>query len=299
MCRPSPAPPWSDSTPEVADHDDEAAPLERERPRVVLGVSGGIAAYKACELLRRLTESGHDVTVVPTESALEFVGAPTWAALSGQARGRERLEPGARGSARAAGPAGRPRAGRARHRRPAGQGRSRPGRRPADQHPAHREVPGGARPGHAHRDVGAPGDPGQRGHAARPRRPGARARRGPAHRQGHRQGPAARPRGDLRGRPAGAGPARRRGRPRRSPRRGLGRRDQGVPRPGPVPRQPILRPAGLRPGPGRSRPGRLGDAGQRERRPARARPAPTSSGWRRPRSSAPRWSRPPRARTPS
>jgi phosphopantothenoylcysteine decarboxylase/phosphopantothenate--cysteine ligase len=51
---------------------------------VVLGVSGGIAAYKACELLRRLTESGHDVTVVPTASALEFVGAPTWAALSGK-----------------------------------------------------------------------------------------------------------------------------------------------------------------------------------------------------------------------
>jgi phosphopantothenoylcysteine decarboxylase/phosphopantothenate--cysteine ligase len=53
-------------------------------PKVVLGVSGGIAAYKACELLRRLTESGHDVTVVPTAAALEFVGAPTWAALSGK-----------------------------------------------------------------------------------------------------------------------------------------------------------------------------------------------------------------------
>lgn len=53
------------------------------RPRVVLGVSGGIAAYKACELLRRLTESGHDVRVVPTASALRFVGAPTWSALSG------------------------------------------------------------------------------------------------------------------------------------------------------------------------------------------------------------------------
>jgi len=52
-------------------------------PQVVLGVSGGIAAYKACELLRLLTESGHDVRVVPTESALRFVGAATWAALSG------------------------------------------------------------------------------------------------------------------------------------------------------------------------------------------------------------------------
>jgi phosphopantothenoylcysteine decarboxylase/phosphopantothenate--cysteine ligase len=52
--------------------------------RVVLGVSGGIAAYKACEVLRLLTEAGHDVTVVPTTAALEFVGAATWAALSGK-----------------------------------------------------------------------------------------------------------------------------------------------------------------------------------------------------------------------
>ncbi|MDX2293401.1 MULTISPECIES: bifunctional phosphopantothenoylcysteine decarboxylase/phosphopantothenate--cysteine ligase CoaBC [Streptomyces] len=53
------------------------------KPKVVLGVSGGIAAYKACELLRRFTESGHDVRVVPTDSALHFVGAATWSALSG------------------------------------------------------------------------------------------------------------------------------------------------------------------------------------------------------------------------
>ncbi|MGP3930708.1 bifunctional phosphopantothenoylcysteine decarboxylase/phosphopantothenate--cysteine ligase CoaBC [Nonomuraea sp. KM88] len=51
--------------------------------KVVLGVSGGIAAYKACELLRLFTESGHEVRVVPTRDALKFVGAPTWAALSG------------------------------------------------------------------------------------------------------------------------------------------------------------------------------------------------------------------------
>ncbi|REK88108.1 bifunctional phosphopantothenoylcysteine decarboxylase/phosphopantothenate--cysteine ligase CoaBC [Streptomyces inhibens] len=48
-----------------------------------MGVSGGIAAYKACELLRRLSESGHDVRVVPTASALHFVGEATWSALSG------------------------------------------------------------------------------------------------------------------------------------------------------------------------------------------------------------------------
>lgn len=52
--------------------------------RVVLGVAGGIAAYKACELLRLLTESGHQVRVTPTAAALNFVGAATWAALSGQ-----------------------------------------------------------------------------------------------------------------------------------------------------------------------------------------------------------------------
>ncbi|MEC4015539.1 bifunctional phosphopantothenoylcysteine decarboxylase/phosphopantothenate--cysteine ligase CoaBC [Streptomyces sp. H27-D2] len=54
-----------------------------DKPKVVLGVSGGIAAYKACELLRRLTESGHDVRVVPTASSLHFVGEATWSALSG------------------------------------------------------------------------------------------------------------------------------------------------------------------------------------------------------------------------
>ena len=52
--------------------------------RVVLGVTGGIAAYKACALVRRFSESGHDVVVVPTEAALKFVGAATWSALSGK-----------------------------------------------------------------------------------------------------------------------------------------------------------------------------------------------------------------------
>src|SRR5689334_16779006 len=59
-------------------------PRPEDAPKVVLGVAGGIAAYKACELLRLLTESGHRVRVVPTAAALHFVGEPTWAALSGQ-----------------------------------------------------------------------------------------------------------------------------------------------------------------------------------------------------------------------
>ncbi|MFJ9696083.1 bifunctional phosphopantothenoylcysteine decarboxylase/phosphopantothenate--cysteine ligase CoaBC [Kitasatospora sp. NPDC101183] len=63
-----------------------------DAPRVALGVSGGIAAYKACELLRRFTESGHQVTVVPTEAALHFVGEATWAALSGRPAATETWE---------------------------------------------------------------------------------------------------------------------------------------------------------------------------------------------------------------
>ena len=61
----------------AASADAADAPPAAARPRVVLGVGGGIAAYKVCELLRRLTESGHEVRVVPTASALHFVGAPT------------------------------------------------------------------------------------------------------------------------------------------------------------------------------------------------------------------------------
>ena len=51
--------------------------------RIVLGVGGGIAAYKVASLLRLFTEAGHDVTVIPTEAATRFVGVATWEALSG------------------------------------------------------------------------------------------------------------------------------------------------------------------------------------------------------------------------
>jgi phosphopantothenoylcysteine decarboxylase / phosphopantothenate---cysteine ligase len=52
--------------------------------RIVVGVSGGIAAYKACTVVRQLTEAGHQVRVIPTESALRFVGAATFEALSSE-----------------------------------------------------------------------------------------------------------------------------------------------------------------------------------------------------------------------
>ena len=51
---------------------------------ILLGVGGGIAAYKSCDLLRRLQERGHNVTVVPTPASLNFVGRATWEALSGK-----------------------------------------------------------------------------------------------------------------------------------------------------------------------------------------------------------------------
>ncbi|WP_457950252.1 bifunctional phosphopantothenoylcysteine decarboxylase/phosphopantothenate--cysteine ligase CoaBC [Pseudarthrobacter sp. alpha12b] len=51
--------------------------------RIVLGVGGGIAAYKVASLLRLFTEAGHDVTVIPTEASTRFIGTATWEALSG------------------------------------------------------------------------------------------------------------------------------------------------------------------------------------------------------------------------
>lgn len=51
--------------------------------RIVLGVGGGIAAYKVASLLRLFTEAGHNVTVIPTEASTRFIGTATWEALSG------------------------------------------------------------------------------------------------------------------------------------------------------------------------------------------------------------------------
>ncbi|HEY7854207.1 MAG TPA: bifunctional phosphopantothenoylcysteine decarboxylase/phosphopantothenate--cysteine ligase CoaBC [Aquiluna sp.] len=51
--------------------------------RILLGITGGIAAYKAANLIRAFSEAGHDVTVLPTENALRFIGQPTLEALSG------------------------------------------------------------------------------------------------------------------------------------------------------------------------------------------------------------------------
>jgi len=52
--------------------------------RIVVGVTGGIAAYKTVQLVRLLVTDGHEVHVIPTANALRFVGAPTWEAISRQ-----------------------------------------------------------------------------------------------------------------------------------------------------------------------------------------------------------------------
>ena len=51
---------------------------------IVLGVAGGISAYKSCDLVRRLQDQGYLVTVVPTRASLNFVGVATWEALTGR-----------------------------------------------------------------------------------------------------------------------------------------------------------------------------------------------------------------------
>ncbi|MCD2144387.1 bifunctional phosphopantothenoylcysteine decarboxylase/phosphopantothenate--cysteine ligase CoaBC [Gordonia paraffinivorans] len=55
----------------------------KTRRRILIGVGGGIAAYKVCSVIRHFTEAGHEVRVVPTPAALEFVGKATFEALSG------------------------------------------------------------------------------------------------------------------------------------------------------------------------------------------------------------------------
>ncbi|QNG18909.1 bifunctional phosphopantothenoylcysteine decarboxylase/phosphopantothenate--cysteine ligase CoaBC [Rhodococcus triatomae] len=69
--------------PDGASRSAIGADVPDTRKRIVVGVGGGIAAYKSCALIRDFTEAGHKVRVVPTESALEFVGRATFEALSG------------------------------------------------------------------------------------------------------------------------------------------------------------------------------------------------------------------------
>ena len=247
-------------------------------PRVVLGVAGGIAAYKACELLRRLTESGHDVTVVPTASAL---------------RVRRRAHLG-----RAVGQAG-------------------PDRRVDDVHevphvrigqsadlvvvaPATADLL--AKAAHGLADdlltntlltarcpvVLAPAmhtemweHPATQANVATLRSRGVlvvEPAEGRLTGADTGKGRLPEPAELFEVLPRGARPRRRAAqRPRRAPRRRLRRRHPRVPRPGPLPRQPLLGPAGLRAGPGRRRPRRRGHPGRRQRRRCPTPPASRSS----------------------
>src|SRR5690606_2635417 len=68
--------------------DGHTRAIRTEKPgrlvcmNIVVGVTGGIAAYKTVGLVRLLVKAGHEVTVIPTEDALRFVGQPTWEAIS-------------------------------------------------------------------------------------------------------------------------------------------------------------------------------------------------------------------------
>ncbi|CCH71509.1 hypothetical protein BN10_980004 [Phycicoccus elongatus Lp2] len=152
--------------------------------KVVLGVAGGIAAYKAASLLRLFTEAGHDLTVVPTASALHFVGEATWSALSGKPVHTDvwsditdvpHVRIGQQADLVIVAPATA--------RRPARARCLRSGRRPAHQRSPHGPVPGRHGAGHAHRDVGAPGHAGQRRDPLRAGRPHRPAGLRSAHRQ--------------------------------------------------------------------------------------------------------------------
>ena len=128
--------------------------------RVILGVGAGIAAYKACELLRLFKEAGHSVRVIPTPDALRFVGEPTWAALSGEPVTTDvwtgvadvpHVKLGQTADLVMVAPATADLLARA----AAGHVE-----RPAHRDPADGPLPGRLRPGDAHRDVGAPRHPG-------------------------------------------------------------------------------------------------------------------------------------------
>ena len=216
--------------------------------RILLGVGGGIAAYKAVELLRLLAESGHDVVVVPTESALRFVGAATWAALSHHPVTTD-VWSGCRGRApRAPRPGGGPGRRRAGNRRPAGPNRPRSRRRSADEHAAHRPLPGAARTSHAHRDVGTSRHRRQRRPATPARADRARSGHRPADRRRQRSWAAPGAGRDRRaGRPAADSPGRPADRSRRPACGRQRRRHPGSRRPGALLGQRVVRAPRARP----------------------------------------------------
>ena len=192
--RPSsaPAPTARPATPSTDERTPPRPPARSAGRRVVLGVSGGIAAYKAVEVCRRLVDAGAHVAPVLTQDALRFVGALTFSALASEpARTSlfDEPDPGRADPAHAPRPGGRPRRRRARDREAARQVRGRHLRRPAHRHAARDPGPRAGRARDAHRDVGAPGGAGEPRDAARAWRARRRARAGPPRRRRRRRGP--------------------------------------------------------------------------------------------------------------
>ena len=161
--------------------------------RVLLGVTGGIAAYKACELCRLLVKEGHEVVPLVTPGAERFVTAETFRALARRPPGDDvYLHLDAR----------RPARRRALHGEHAGQARARARRQRPHRGGARAPRAGARRAGDEPADVGASGDAGERRGAARARRRARRAGRGRDGRGRARRGADGRagrdpPRGDL------------------------------------------------------------------------------------------------------
>ena len=250
----------------------------RAMARILLGVSGGIAAYKALELARLATKAGHGVRVLMTPAAHKFVGRRI---VRGDRRGtrpdrRVRARPDARRlprRRRARARPDRPPGGccerRRFHRRPGHREHRREARLGRRRFDAHDLVPGmhraaAGRPGHERPHVCGCRDPGEPGHAARARsdrdRPGHRGA-GLAWRVGGRA--AARSRAAARGGRGGApGADRRMGRPAGA---GHSRRYPRADRPGALHRQPLERPDGSCRRRARPRARSARHAGRRER----------------------------------
>ena len=247
---------------------------------IAVGVSGGIGAYKAAEVVRGLQKRGHDVVAILTRGAQQFVAPLTFEALTRRAVITDQWAPGTNTDVghisltTEVAAAGR-RAGHGQRHR---QARARPRRRLPDDVRAGDALPDPAGAGDEHADAGAPGGRrrtsrrcaarGVRFDRAGQRLPGVRVGRpGPARRaRGHRRRDAA----TRSGRPgAGAGS-------RRPSRPGHRRADLRRHRSGALRRQPIERPDGRRAGRGRAPAGRRGDAGARADARSPCRPA---SSW--------------------
>jgi phosphopantothenoylcysteine decarboxylase/phosphopantothenate--cysteine ligase len=137
--------------------------------KVVLGVAGGIAAYKAASAAAPVHRGRPRRHGRPHGGRAQLRRRATWSALSGKPVHTDVWSDITAGAARPHRPGGRPGRRGPGDRRPARARRHRAGERPAHQRPAHGAVPGGHGAGHAHRDVGAPGHPGQRRDAQRAR----------------------------------------------------------------------------------------------------------------------------------